>query len=208
MLDMYCGRLGVGKVFAERGWDVVGIDVAEPSEIPQGVTFIKRNALEIDAAYMRQFDFGWASSPCEEFSVHGMKHFHPNPKFPDMGLVLFCWTRRQFELSGIPFSMENVRAAQQFVGDAENHAGPFYLWGNAVPPLMPIGITKGIQHAAGFHRDMDPEEKRLCRLQDTMLRSGSKSKVRKEHTARAATIPTELANCVADYAGRLCEVTA
>ena len=213
MLDLYCGRLGVGRVFASRGWDVVGVDLIEPPEIPRGVTFIKCNALEIDAEYIRQFDYAWASSPCEEFSVWGMKHFHPNPKWPDLGLTLFCWTRRQMQLSGIPFAMENVRPAQRFVGDADNHCGPFYLWGPAVPPLLPQGISKGMKIGGGAEAmriklTQGKEALRAYRREHDVLWQSSKSEARKAYTEQFATIPPELANCVADFAERLVEVKA
>ena len=94
------------------------------------------------------FDFICASSPCEQFSVHGMKHFHPNPPYPELGIKLFNHTRAICEASGVPYVMENVRAAQQFVGQAVNHCGPFYLWGNAVPVLMPQGVNKGMSRKA------------------------------------------------------------
>lgn len=149
------------------------------------------------------FDFICGSSPCEKFSLFRMAHFHPNPPYPELGIKLFNHTRELCEASEVPYVMENVAGAEDFVGPAAHRCGPFYLWGNAVPPLMPRGIKKGIKHAEGFHRDMTPEQKRLCRLKDTMLRSGSKSKVRKDHTAAAATIPPELASCVAEYAERL-----
>lgn len=220
MLDICCGRFGWGKAFAERGWDVVGIDLVEPSEIPHGCTFLRVDILNLGwlpgeglvysgpfgIVSLGFFDFICASTPCEEFSVHGMKHFHPNPKYPEMGLKLFNHTWALCEASGAPYVMENVAPAEKFVGSASNRCGPFLLWGNGAPPLMPRGIKKGIKHAEGFRSDMTREEKRLCRLKDTMLRSGSKSKVRKQHTADAATIPSLLAACVADYAERICEV--
>ena len=218
MLDLFCGRFGWGKAFAARGWEVVGIDLIKPSEIPKGCRFIQGDILQLecysDAGWVMElysgalnigdFDFVCASSSCEEFSLFGMAHFHPNPPYPSTGIRLFDHTRALLESSGVRYVMENTRKAQDFVGKAENHAGPFYLWGNSVPPLMPMGIKKGIKHAEGFRKSMTPEEKRMCRLKDTMLRSGSKSKVRKEHTAAAAMIPPELANCVADYAERIC----
>ena len=105
----------------------------------------------------RDFDFICASSPCEEFSVHGMKHFHPNPKYPEMGLKLFNHTRALCEASGVPYVMENVRAAQQFVGQAERHCGSFYLWGNGIPPLIPKGITKGTHDIKACHGSPNPE---------------------------------------------------
>lgn len=202
LLDLFCGRFGWSRAFASRGWECVGVDLVEPDEIPHGCRFMARDVLSITAGEIIRngYDFVCASSPCEEFSLFGMAHFHPTPPPPTMGLHLFNHTRSICEASGVLHVMENVRPAQKFVGTAQHHCGPFYLWGNAVPLLMPQGIKKGIQHAAGFSKDMTREEKRICRLQDTMIRSGSKSVVRRDHTAKAATIPPELANCVADYA--------
>jgi hypothetical protein len=202
VLDLCCGRLGLGRVFAARGHEVVGIDIVDPPEVPHGCTFIKRDLLTLDVEYVRQFDFGWASTPCEEFSVHGMKHFHPNPPFPDMGIVLFCYTRRMLQRSGIPFVMENVRAAQKFVGDAVNHCGPFYLWGSAVPPILPQGVKKG------FVMGRDPETGKRILAPGDVRSTWSGSKERIEAKARTAIIPPELATAVCDYAERLMEVPA
>jgi hypothetical protein len=123
------------------------MDLVESPEIPQGCTFWKCDVLELSAGiFLRNdFDFIVASPPCEQFSVHGMKHFHPNPPYPELAIKLFNHTRKLCEASGVPYVMENVRYAQGFVGNAENHCGPFYLWGNAVPPIMPQGIKKGFQ---------------------------------------------------------------
>lgn len=223
MLDLFCGRFGWGGAFAERGWEVVGVDLVEPPEMPVGCEFIRadistlrkeRDGLDISMATMNymlgQFDFICASSPCEEFSVHGMKHFHPNPKYPEMGIKLFNHTRALCEATGVPYVMENVRPAQQFVGNAVNHCGPFYLWGTGVPPILPQGIVKGIQlggNAKGWAQ-MTPEQKRAIRKTDFMVQYQSGSKERRECTAKAATIPPELAACVAEYATRLCETLA
>lgn len=206
MLDLFCGRFGWSRAFAARGWECVGIDLVEPAEIPDGCVFIRRNVLEIDVDFVRTFDFVCASSPCEEFSVHTMKHFHPNPPFPDMGIALFCYTRRMLERSGVRFVMENVRGAERFVGQAAHRCGPFYLWGNAVPPLMAKGITKGVNHASKVEKWMTPEQKRELR-RGTHVMTSYGSKDRKELTASWATIPPELSTAVADFAERLMEVT-
>jgi len=147
MLDLFCGRWGWSKAFAARGWACTGVDLVNPPEVPVGCNFWKRDVLEfvVNQIRMWDFDFICASSPCEQFSVHGMKHFHPNPPYPELGIKLFEHTRRICEESGVPYVMENVRAAQQFVGNAVHHCGPFYLWGTGVPPLMPRGIAKGIE---------------------------------------------------------------
>lgn len=217
MLDLFCGRFGWGRVFAENGWDVVGIDLVRPPEVPEGCEFIKADILGLTfedgqwvlrGAWQRElklgnFDFGCASSPCEQFSIHGMKHFHPNPPFPEIGLKLFNHTRGQIEKSGMPYIMENVRAAQQFVGNAIHHCGPFYLWGNSVPPIMPKGITKGFQTGGTIIQKLkciDRQALTEYRRQNDLSWSSSGSKKRREFTALAATIPPELAKIVAHYA--------
>jgi len=89
--------------------------------------------------------------------------------------------------------MENVRAAQQFVGQAKAHAGSFYLWGNAVPPILPQGVVKGMTRKAMGERKYKGQEG-----WNANQRSGQRIKA-----ARVATIPPELAGCVADFAESL-----
>jgi hypothetical protein len=201
VLDLFCGRFGWGKAFAARGHEVVGIDLVEPPEIPDGCTFFNVDILKItaDSPFMRwddgsrYFDFICASSPCNQFTMFQLRCFHKKRPYPSLGIELFNHTRKLCEESGLPYIQENVRAAQDFVGNAVSHCGPFYLWGNAVPPILPQGITKGFGK-------MDRE---------FILSIGSsKSKKRAEHRAKVAEIPPELANAVCDYAERLVEVPA
>lgn len=228
MLDLFSGRWGWSKAFAARGWECFGVDLTVPPDVPEGCRFLQKDVLSITPEWLLRndmgFDFICASSPCEQFSVHGMKHFHPNPPYPELGIKLFNHTRQLCEASGVPYVMENVRAAQQFVGQAVNHCGPFYLWGNAVPPLLPQNITKkqaGMRCLTGAERirilkdgkDLKSERNRIHRLRERAALEGdnpgkwqsswSGSAARKAATARAATIPPELSACVADYAEAL-----
>ncbi len=209
MLDLFCGRLGWSRAFAARGWECIGIDLVEPSEVPAGCEFRQWDILKMTPEMVRELapDFICASSPCEQFSVHGMKHFHPNPPYPELGIELFNHTRALCEASGVPYVMENVRAAQQFVGTAVHHCGPFYLWGNAVPPLLGQGISKGIiLHIPGIDKVFGEERKKLrnaAKIPFQWTTTGGKK--RKAITAKAATIPPELSVCVADYAERILE---
>jgi|ERR1700722_13842580 len=205
MLDLFAGRLGWSKAFLERGWEVVAYDLVLPDmEIPAGVDYRIADILTLTPADVQGFDFVCASSPCEKFSVHGMKHFHPNPPYPTLGIELFNHTRMLCEASGKPYIMENVRAAQAFVGNATHHWGPFYLWGPGVPILAMQGITKGMNLGSNtVKKSMTAEEKRLMRKLVPMCSTSSGSKARKLLTADVATIPPELAHCVAEYAERL-----
>ena len=205
LLDLFCGRWGWSRAFAARGWECVGLDLIEPPKTPDGCRFVIGDVLAVDVGQIQRgdYDFIVASSPCEEFSVHGMKHFHPNPKYPEMGIKLFNHTRAICEASGVPYVMENVRTAQQFIGQAIHHCGPFYLWGTGVPPLLHKGIIKG------FNRDWNPitRERSLEHRAQTAKKGKPKGDANCM-TAKFATIPPELANCVADYAERLLETAS
>lgn len=210
LLDLFCGRWGWSRAFAARGWECVGVDLVPPPDMPEGCRFWPGNVLEIavESDYVKQFDFIVASPPCEQFSVHGMPHFHKNPPDPDLGMQLFFHTVKLCRQSGLPHVIENVRAAQKFVGKAENHCGPFYLWGDSVPPILPQGIKKGFQTGGTIIQKLKRIDRQALtdyRRQNDGSWSSSKSEKRKEWTAQVAMIPPELANCVADYAERLLE---
>lgn len=213
LLDFFCGRWGWSKAFAARGWEVDGIDLVSSPLPAANAHFTCCDILDLTPAIVARFepDFICASPPCEQFSVHGMKHFHPNPPYPELGIKLFNHTRQLCGASGVPYVMENVRAAQQFVGNAVHHCGPFYLWGNAVPPIMPQGISKGIRlggtgsdYGGKRYPILTKEQKKEKRKSDPW-RASSRSSERMEATAKAATIPPELSACVVAYAERLLE---
>jgi hypothetical protein len=152
-------------------------------------------------------DFICASSPCEQFSLHGMKHFYPNPPYPELGIKLFNHTQALCEASAVLYVMENVRAAQAFIGNAKHHCGPFYLWGSGVPTLLPQGIKKGMTTASCDMTKLTPAERKAERKRHPHSLvcgwGGKDGEVRRAQAARLATIPPELSACVADYAERI-----
>lgn len=203
------------------------MDLVVPPSFPPHCDFFQADVLEVKTAgqyfyiggvQLAQWapDFICASSPCEQFSVHGMKHFHPKPPYPELGIKLFNHTRDICEASGVPYVMENVRAAQQFVGNAVHHCGPFYLWGSGVTPLIPTGIIKGLTRKAmglreykgqaGWNTKNSIVGRQYYRMTGfDGYQYASNSQNRKEARSVIATIPPELANSVADYAERLIE---
>ena len=195
LLDLFCGRWGWSRAFAARKWDCLGVDlIASPLPGPN-CQLICKDVLEITAQDIRRWkiDFIVASSSCQQFSVWGMPHFHPNPPYPELGIKLFNHTRAICEASGIPYLMENVRSAQRFVGRAQHHCGPFYLWGSGVPPLLNQGISKNMS------QQRDKNGRRRGALEHVS---------KKERAGESAKIPPELANCVASYAERILETAS
>jgi hypothetical protein len=181
----------------------VDLDLVEPAEMPEHCEFWKRDILQLelglwfyDEWHKPRFNFIVASSPCEEFST--MRNFRPPVPYPEMGVRLFNHARSICEASGLPYVLENVAGAGRFVGRAVSHCGPYYLWGSGVPPILPQGIRKGLTELAMGLR----EHKGKPGWDD---RHGSKGQT---PTALVATIPPELANCVADYAEALLEQKA
>jgi hypothetical protein len=196
LLDLFCGRWGWSRAFAARGWECVGVDFVEPEEIPLGCEFVNEDILTIPSigriGWRGEFDFICASSPCEEFST--LRNFRQPVPYPAMGVKLFNHTRELCESSELPYVMENVAGAMRYVGKAVHHCGPFYLWGNAVPPLMPQGIRKGLTALVMGCRERKGQKGWNDRG------TGRKGQ---NDTAKVAAIPPELANCVCDYAERI-----
>lgn len=200
----------MSKAFAARGHECICVDLAVPKEIPEGCRYLR---LDVRSLYVHpgdncrgeirwrgpqivdwiKPDFIWASPPCDEFACFGMPHFRKDPPYPKVGIELFEHTRWISFASKVPFIIENVRSAQEFVGSAAGHAGSFYLWGNAVPPILPQ-VFKAKWRANKHHGRRAPgnfaPELNLPKA---------------ERKAKLATIPPELANCVAEYAERLLE---
>lgn len=209
MIDLFAGRMGWSRAFLEKGFHVIAFDLVMPDcDVPDGVEYILRDVLTLTADDLRAYGaiFATCSSPCEQFSVHGMKHFHPNPKYPEMGIKLFNHARYLLEELTIPYVMENVRPSEKFVGKATNHTGPFYLWGPGVPAVFPLNaykVTKGIDVGSSKAiKSMTTLEKRAYRKQFVWNQAWPSSTKRQRDTAQAAMIPLPVARAVADVAAR------
>jgi hypothetical protein len=207
MLDLFSGRFGWGRAFAARSWEVVGVDLVAPPEVPAGCRFVQGDILQMsysDAAgfyfiggpVLGFFDFICASSPCEQFST--LLNFRPPVPYPEIGIRLFDHTRSFCEAAGVPYVMENVAGAGKYVGRAVRHCGPYYLWGPGVPPILPQEISKGMTELAMGFREHKGKP-------GWDVRQGVKGQT---PTEQVATIPPELAACVCDYATRLLEQVA
>ena len=148
-IDLFCGLGGWAEGFLAEGYDVVGFDINPefgrfyPGEFrAEDVRYLARHIHET------QFRFGLfrscneacvvvASPPCDDFSRWDQPWpaVVKNRKEPDLSL----WRAAEAiarEL-GCPIIIENVRAAQKFMGTAAAHFGKQYLWGD-VPAIWPF----------------------------------------------------------------------
>lgn len=105
LLDLFCGSFGAGEGYRRAGFDVTGVDLVERPR-PDGVTFVKGDALDYLAAHGHQYDAVHASPPCHDHtslsSLSGL----------DGTGGLLALTLAAVEASGLPYVVENVEGAR------------------------------------------------------------------------------------------------
>lgn len=105
-LDLFCGAGGVTKGLQQAGFVVHGIDLY-PQPHYCGEQFTQANVLSPMLTYewLRQFDFIWASPPCQAYT--DLRHApgaKKHPKLVDAVRSLLCSV-------GVPYAIENVEGA-------------------------------------------------------------------------------------------------
>jgi len=147
-IDLCCGSGGWAAGFVAQGYDVIGFDVVRYPEFPGRL--ILQDVRTLDGRRFSRAAVIVASPPCEEFSRHGMPWTkRRKPPAPDLSVVEACW--RIAREAGVPIVLENVRAAQYWLGPARAHVGPFYLWGD-VPCLLPSITPHRKEHLSSARR--------------------------------------------------------
>jgi hypothetical protein len=138
-IDLCCGRGTWTDGFLAMGYDVIGFDVIRQPEYRGRL--VLQDVATIDGQRLHQAAVIVASPPCEEFSRWQMPWTRAkHPPVPSLALVEAC--QRIAREAGVPLILENVRAAQRWLGRAVAHLGPVYLWGDGVPALLPMSWTK------------------------------------------------------------------
>lgn len=144
LIDLCCGSGGWAAGFIAEGYRVIGFDIEPQPDYPG--EFIRGDVKVLARDVEERHVSGWfgkisraavivASPPCEEFTRHEMPWTRRrNPPPPDLSIVEAC--RQIARITGRPLVLENVRKAQDWLGRAAGHVGPFYLW-HDVPPILP-----------------------------------------------------------------------
>lgn len=152
MLDLCCGRGGWTKGFMAHGFTCYGYDIDERFRDLYPGGFILGDIREIPVSELKGCDIAvvCASTPCEEFSRHAMPWTRAkNPPHPALGIELAQTAMKIAKHLGVPLILENVRTAQKWLGYAVNHCGPFYLWGDGVPALLPREVERRVKESYG-----------------------------------------------------------
>lgn len=116
VIDLFCGLGGWSEAFLAEGYRVVGFDnerhVYGDQKYP--AQLVLQDVLTLHGSQFREAAVIVASPPCTEYSLWGMRMFHPNPPVPDKRL----WeaAARIGREAGVPTIIENVRGAPNTSG--------------------------------------------------------------------------------------------
>jgi DNA (cytosine-5)-methyltransferase 1 len=119
-LDLFCGAGGASKGLLNGGFDrVIGVDLVNQKEYFDMASFCQADAFDVledtgkfltDMNYfgnISDFDFIWASPPCQAYSYGTQKARNLGKTYPD----LVGKTREALLKTGKPFVIENVVGA-------------------------------------------------------------------------------------------------
>ena len=154
-IDLFCGLGGWAEGFLAEGYDVVGFDI-ERHDYGHGSypgQLVIQDILTLDGSQFRHAAVLVASPPCQRYSYMHMPWMRAKAQaaeiladtsgqlLAELNALFNACFRLQHEACAaagtyVPMVVENVVAAQKWVGRAAWHYGSFYLWGD-VPALMP-----------------------------------------------------------------------
>ena len=104
-LDLFCGGGGASMGIKQAGFDIRGVDITPQGNYPFNITIT--DALKLPVETLREYDFIWASPPCQAFSRASTHARRSGKEYPD----LIDKTRQLLLAAGKPFVIENVPGA-------------------------------------------------------------------------------------------------
>jgi DNA (cytosine-5)-methyltransferase 1 len=122
-LDLFAGAGGATRGLQRAGFDVTAVDIRPEPRNPAD-RFIQADVLSLTAGFLREFDFVWASPPCQFGTA--LRHLH-NAR-PQDHSNLIPQTRELLKASGRPYVIENVAAVREHLIEPYTLCGtPFGL---------------------------------------------------------------------------------
>lgn len=106
-LDLFCGAGGASMGLKNAGFEVTGVDISRKEEYP--FHFILKDATQLEISFLKEFDFIWASPPCQLFTIAGNLREAQGKKTNKLNLM--PQTRQMLEEAGVPYVIENVPKA-------------------------------------------------------------------------------------------------
>jgi DNA (cytosine-5)-methyltransferase 1 len=105
-LDLFCGAGGASKGIHDAGFnDVVGVDNTPGLNYPY--EYYIEDAVDFMAMGLSDFDFIWASPPCQAYSWSSACRRNEGVEYSDLVEI----TRHYLKKSGKPYIIENVVGA-------------------------------------------------------------------------------------------------
>jgi hypothetical protein len=215
MIELFAGLHGWGEGAIAEGFRVVGFDIVDMCgdlgiARPSGdIQLVLQDVLTIHGRQFRDAALIVASPPCQEYSYMAMpwkrgKAIAAAYRSGDRDVrnltalfdACFRIQREASEAAGhhIPLVVENVRGAQKWVGRSRWNCGSMHLWGD-VPALMP--------RVCHVKEPVDPRNRKKTggwfydNYETSHRRWSSKSRERKEWSAKIAKIPLVLSRHIA-----------
>lgn len=111
VLDLFCCGGGASRGLARAGFQVVGVDIEEQPGYP--FEFRLGDALDAD---LTGFDLVWASPPCQGYSLavtSRSSKWVPHAGKDEPRLIEPL--RAKLRAAGVPYIIENVRGARDFL---------------------------------------------------------------------------------------------
>lgn len=109
-LDLFCCAGGASAGLVQAGFEVAGIDLSDQPAYP--FKFTRRDALGLTVENVREFDFVWASPPCQFATAYKRRTNHVRD-----ALNLILETRHLLLAATVPFVIENVEGAHDHLKD-------------------------------------------------------------------------------------------
>lgn len=117
IFDLNCCEGGAGMGYHQAGFDVTGADIKAQPRYP--FKFIQADVRDVSPAWVREnFDAVHASPPCQKFTELNSKR--------ERHLDLIPATRALCIASGLPYVIENVRAAKSKLIDPVSLFGTMF----------------------------------------------------------------------------------